>query len=194
MSSTPTQALLAAAAAGDRGALDELVVRNLPDLRAFVRLRAGPQVLVREGESDIVQSVCRDLLENAERFRFGGEEGFRRWLFSAAMRKILKKHRFHTAQKRDVREEAAAAQELLEAYSRIATPSRELGAIEEVDRIERAFAALPDDWREAVLLSRVVGLSRAEVAKQMGRTEDSVKNLLHRALARLTTLLGSGSE
>lgn len=183
------QDLLEAAAGGDRGAVEELVVRHLPGLRAFVRLRAGPQVLAREGESDVVQSACRELIANAERFRFGGEEGFRRWLYSTAMRKILKKHRFHTAEKRDVAAEEAAAQELLGAYARFVTPSREVAALEEIARIERAFAGLPDDWREVIVLSRVAGLSRAEVAQEMGRSEDSVKNLLHRALARLTTLL-----
>ena len=29
--------------------------------------------LIQESCSDLAQSVCRDVLENAERFRFGGE-------------------------------------------------------------------------------------------------------------------------
>lgn len=50
-------ALTEAACRGDRAALDALVVRFLPELRAFVRLRAGPALREWESTSDIVQSV-----------------------------------------------------------------------------------------------------------------------------------------
>jgi RNA polymerase sigma factor (sigma-70 family) len=52
-------------------------------------------------------------------------------------------------------------------------------------RLQAAFDALDADEREVVLLSRVAGLSRAEVAQTMGRTENGVRNLLHRTLAKL---------
>ena len=40
-----------------------------------------------------------------------------------------------------------------------------------------------------ILLSRVVGLSRAEVAQGMARSEASVRDLLHRALSLLAQRL-----
>ena len=55
------EALTQEAAAGDRDALEELLTRMLPDLRAFVRLRAGRLVQRHDEHSDIVQSVCREI-------------------------------------------------------------------------------------------------------------------------------------
>ena len=55
----------------------------------------------------------------------------------------------------------------------------------QLERIEAAFTRLSDDHREVILLSRIVGMSRAEVALALDKTEDSVRNLLHRALTEL---------
>ena len=188
--------LFLAASDGDPGALEELLVRHLPGLRAFVRLRAGPQVRAREAESDLVQSTCREVLSRRAEFRYGGEAGFRHWLYTTALRKILDKHEHHTALKRDARREQPAEDEatFLDAYRRFASPSGALVTREELQGIEAAFARLPEDYREVILLSRVVGLSRPEVASQMGRSEGSVRNLLHRALLQLSALLDDGGD
>lgn len=192
-----SEELLDAARGGDRPALEELLLRHLSGLRAFVRLRAGPLVRRREAESDLVQSVCREVLLHAGDFRHGGEPAFRHWLYATAVRKILNKQEFHTAQRRDLRAEEAPTADgagVLAAYATFSSPSRHLVTAEELARIEQAFDALPDDYREVVLLSRVVGLTRAEVAAAMGRTESSVRNLLHRALAALSQRLDLGAE
>ena len=60
---------------------------------------------------------------------------------------------------------------------------------EDLERIERAFAELPEDYREVILLSRLVGLSHREIAEDWGRKEGAIRVLLHRALARLSVLL-----
>ena len=35
-----------------------------------------------ESTSDIVQSVCREILQHKDRFQYPGEDGFRRWLYT----------------------------------------------------------------------------------------------------------------
>ena len=47
-----------------------LLVPHLPDLRSFVRRRVGDLIRSRESSLDLVQSVCREMLENRSRFRF----------------------------------------------------------------------------------------------------------------------------
>lgn len=181
------------AAAGDPAALAELIERHLPGLRAFVRLRAGPVVRAREGESDIVQSACREVLQHADRFQHRGEAGFKRWLYTTALRKILNKDEFHRAERRDVGREHKPVEDdegrLLDTYASFTTPSRVAAAREELERIERVFDELPEEYREVIVLARIVGLSRAEIGEQMGRSEGAVRNLLHRALARAAELL-----
>ena len=192
-----TRELLLKASQGDEHALESLLQRHLPGLRAYVRLRAGPLVRARESCSDLVQSVCRELLGGAGEFEYRGEAAFRHWLFQAALRKLVARQRFHLADKRDARLEREGGpadleerhQELLRAYSGIHTPSRMAVANEEVERIERAFSRLSEEHREVITNSRLLGMSHAELAKQMGKSEGSVRILLHRALARLAGLL-----
>ncbi len=168
-------------------AIERLLAEHLPGLRAYVRLKTGPLVRARESESDVVQSTCRKVLEHKDRFQHGDAGHFRRWLYKTALRTILDKHDFHTAARRDARRDVGVANdELLAAYAGFCTPSRVASAHEQLDRIENAFAALESDQREVVLLSRIIGLSRAEVAEEMGRSEASVRNLLHRTLVHLS--------
>lgn len=55
--------------------------------------------------------------------------------------------------------------------------------------LAEALAVLPEDYRDVIVLRHLEGLGFAEVALRMGRTEDSVKNLWVRALARLRRTL-----
>jgi RNA polymerase sigma-70 factor (ECF subfamily) len=180
---------------GDQEAVDELLVRHLPGLRTYVHLKVGGLVRAREAESDIVQSVCREVLQRAGAYTYGGEAGFRHWLFTTALRKILDKRAFHTAERRDVRSEAPPDSDPgagPAGGARFASPSGVAMGREELERMSEAFEELDPDHKEVILLSRVVGLSRAEVAAEMDRTEASVRNLLHRGLARLSRRLGAG--
>ena len=125
------------------------------------------------------------MLANLEGFEWEGEAAFRSWLYTAAARKVADRAEYWQAQRRDAARDAPDEQALLEVYRRSATPSQVAMGRESLERIESAFDELPDDYREAVVLSRVLGLPRAEVARRMGRTEVSVRHLLFRGLAQL---------
>jgi len=182
-----TQALVERAAAGDSRAIHLLIQQHVIPLRAFVRLRCGAALRAKESASDLVQSACRDVLQNMGTFRWEGEASFRSWLYTAASRKVADRAEYWQAARRDMdREESRDSdQALLQLYRRSASPSQVAMGRESLDRIEAAFDELPEDHRDAVVLSRVLGLSRAEVAMRMGRSEDSVRHLLFRGLAQL---------
>ena len=62
------------------------------------------------------------------------------------------------------------------------------------ETVRAALSALPDEQREVVVLRHVVGLTPAEIADRMGRTESSIHGLHHRGrrtLQRELTLLDS---
>ena len=84
--------------------------------------------------------------------------------------------------------------ELEAACRSISTPSGKLVSAEEIERIEAALAKLPDERREIVLLSRMLGLSHREIAERMGRTENACRILLTRALAELAKNLSADSS
>jgi RNA polymerase sigma-70 factor (ECF subfamily) len=188
------QELIEQARRGDDQAVDQLLLRYYPALRAFVRLRVGAELRLKESTSDLVQSVCREVLGAIDRFEYQGDRSFRAWLFQAALNKIRQKGRFHRAERRDPRREhlfasGSQAQELQGAYGTFLTPSMVAMGDEAVARIELAFDRLSDDAREVITMSRFVGLSHAEIAARMGRNEGAVRTLLSRSLARLASLL-----
>lgn len=62
------------------------------------------------------------------------------------------------------------------------------------ETMRAALAVLPDEQREVVVLRHVLGLTPAEIAERMGRSESSIHGLHHRGrrtLQRELTLLGS---
>jgi len=193
----PSEAeLVERARSGDRGAVDQLLARHLPRLERYVLLRSGG-LRRTDGVSDLVQSTCRELLEHADAFRHGGAEAFRNWLYTTASRKIADRYRYQTAQRRDVRR-VEGGEEAMEALGAALglepSPSQEAMGAELLERMEAAFAGLSEDEREVILLSRVVGLPRAEVARALERTEGATRNLLHRALAKLAAALDRGAD
>ena len=198
----PSRELVDAARSGSAPAVDELLERHLPGLRAFIRLRAGPVVRDRESVSDLAQSVCREVLQHIDRFQFGGEAGFKHWLYATALRRIQNRHAYWKAQRRDVGREVRhdpggtddSLAGLALAYRSVSSPSNKAMAREELARIEAAFDALSEDDRELITLARLVGLSGAELASAVGKTEGATRVALHRALARLAARLDTGTS
>jgi RNA polymerase sigma-70 factor (ECF subfamily) len=192
MSLEPTQALVGEAGRGDRRALEALLERYLPEVRAFVRLRVGAELRAKESSSDIAQSVCRELLTGLDGFRWQGEQAFRAWLFTAALRKVADRARHFASLRADAGREVAAADEqaLWASYRSLSSPSGHAIAREQAERLERAFERLDEEEREVITLARIAGLSRAEIGERLGKSEGAVRVMLHRALAKLTDHLG----
>jgi RNA polymerase sigma-70 factor (ECF subfamily) len=193
-------ALLVAAREGDAEAVSALLERHLPGLRAYVRLRCGPAMRAKESTSDIVQSTCRDVLENLERFRYRGESGFRAWLFATALRKIADRAEYWGAAKRAAAREVPLIDEerstrgLRKLYATLCSPSQEAIGNEAAERLEAAFDRLADEEREIIVLARVVGLTHTELAEQLGVSVAASRTRLFRALASLSQALGEGES
>ena len=185
--------LYAEASQGDARAAENLLQSYLPRLRAFVRASLTPDLRARESVSDVVQSVCREILEHKANFRYQGEAQFRGFLFTAAANKVKEKFRFHHQPKRDVRRENApvsAAPPPLAHSS--ASPSFAALAHERVEMLEAALDQLSEGDRQVISLARLAGLPIAEVAQRLGKTEVAVRKQLGRALTRLAAVLTGG--
>lgn len=187
------ETLIENARRGHAPSIETLLERNLSGLHAFLRLQAGGVVRAKESCADLVQSVCREVLQDIDDFEFRGEAAFRHWLFTAARRKIVDKHRFYNREKREAAREvspaAASDAAVLATYRTFCTPSRQAIVREELAGVERAFDELRPEHREVITLSRIVGLSHKEIAERLGRSEEATRQLLARAMARLGTLL-----
>lgn len=173
-------------------AIEALLVRHLPGLRAWLRFRMGAQLRARETPEDLVQSLAREVLGDLTSFEWRGEAAFRHWLYVKAQRKLVDKARFVAAERRSPANErelpSPASADVFAAD--LVTPSRVMQSQEELRRIEVAFAELPADYQEAISLQRLCGMDYAEIAVRMERSEGAVRNLVHRGLSRLALRLG----
>lgn len=191
-----TQLLVERATHGDAPAVESLLAHNLPALRAWVRLRCGPVLRARESASDIVQSVCREVLQGLDRFEWRGEAAFRAWLYAATARKLADRADHWQAARRAAGREIPLHRpgpdgdtEVLDVYRSFCSPSAAASGRETMERIERAFEALADDERELIVMARIAGLSGAEIAQALGCSEGAARQRLFRALARLSDAL-----
>jgi len=169
----------------------QMLEANMDGLRAFLRARASAGLRAKLDQSDLVQSVCREALDGAPEFEFRDEPSFRSWLYTLALRKLVEKNRRITADKRDIRREqpidAGTGDDTgpIVALASMVTPSVVAMGHESVRQLEAALDALSDEQREVLVLSRMVGLTHAQIAAQTGRTEEACRQTLRRALLKL---------
>jgi RNA polymerase sigma-70 factor (ECF subfamily) len=190
----PLEDLLQDASRGSQPALEELFERNLPDLRAFFRMRLGHRVRSRESDTDLVQSVCREVLQDIGRFRGLDGDGFRRWLFTTANRKMADKHRYYAREKRRHEREQRTIDQGADCsrYVDLLSPSRVAMGREAASRFEAAFDQLNEEQRVVVTSFKLLGKSHAEIGAEIGKGEGAVRMVLHRAMARIGRLLEDG--
>lgn len=183
--------LQSSVSSGDEDAVDRMVAHFLPRLHSYVRVHMGPGLRRREASLDVVQSVCREVLEDREQFDFRGEGAFLSWLLKAALNKMRDRARFFGRQRRDAGRDAPLIEDVHEGG---VTPSREVMGREDVERLEAALDELPDDYREIVVLARVVGMPHKDIAEHVGRTLPAVRNVLGRAVTLLGMAMNDDSD
>jgi RNA polymerase sigma factor (sigma-70 family) len=188
--SSDSGALLQAAQKGQDSALAMLLARHLVPLRAFVRLQITPFLRAREAESDILQSVCHEVIRQQSHFEYRGEAEFRSWLYRAVLNKVRDQERHYKAQKRAPARGFAPDDGALAAVYHSVSPSRVAMAAEQLGLVEEAFTRLPERYARALTLHHFVGLDRGELAKEMQMTPEAVSVLLRRAMVRLSRELG----
>src|SRR5947208_6570150 len=184
---------------GSGPALGQLLELYRNYLSLLARLQIGQRLQGKVDASDLVQETFLKAHRDFARFRGTTEAEWVSWL-----RQILACNVAHLVRRfcgtgcRDVRLERALVDELNQS-SRVldqslvapqSSPSQRAARREQAVLLAGALARLPEDYREVIVLSHLEGLSFPEVARRMGRTLNSVKNLWARALARLRGSLG----
>ena len=68
------------------------------------------------------------------------------------------------------------------------TPSRLFAQQEAVERLLARLEALPENYREAILLAKIEGLTTQEMAERLGKPREAVALLVFRAVKRFREL------
>ncbi len=187
-SPTSTFGLLERIQRGDREAFTPLYDRYSRRLAVLVHCRLGPELRESLEIEDVLQEVFLRAHRDLGDFQYRGPGSFMRWLASIAQHVIIDLARYHGREQRRAAETVRLRSDSNPGGpdpedSR--TPSRILRQKEEVGLLLAGLEALPEDYREAILLAKVEGLSMAEMAVRMGRSRDAVAVLLCRALQRI---------
>jgi RNA polymerase sigma-70 factor (ECF subfamily) len=139
------------------------------------------------GEAGVAEDLVQETFARVwrARSRYQPDARFSTWLFTIAGNAARNELRrpFRRAPHRSV--DAEGAEEALALSDGAAPADVQVDARRTGRGLEAAFAALPERQREALWLRAVEGLSYAEVAAALGRSEPSVKALIHRARAAL---------
>lgn len=188
-----THDLVARTRAGDTTAFDLLYRRLHDELLFAVRVHLGPSLRSKLQSEDILQSVAFDAFRAMPRVRAQSADGLRRYLHAMVLNKIHARSDQFEAEKRagDV---PLTAEHEDGIASRQGSGEPTYFESERFTALERALAALPDEMRRVIVLRRVDGLSSKEAAVALGKSDEAARKLYSRAMARLTSLLGTSAE
>lgn len=157
--------------------------------RSYLRQLAdewvGGELRQRVDPSDVVQEALLKGTARLGEFRGESDAEFAAWLKEILRNVVTDFARHHLAEKRDLRRDGPL-QEPVVAHD--PSPSASVRQREEIERVQAALQALPEDQRRAIEL-RIEGLGFGEIGAALGRSADAARMLWGRAITRLTELV-----
>jgi len=179
---TSEHELIRSARAGDQDAFAELVVMHADRVHGALRRFGLTQSEADEVAQEVFLRAWRGLARFQERARFST------WLYRIA---------FNEAQRRLARRPPPSAETDFDHDDPVVSlpESPRLGPeAQTLDRefeqnLERALDQLPADWRAAVVLRDIEGLSTEAAAEVVGVRQAAFKSRLHRGRMQLRALL-----
>ncbi|MFH1882148.1 MAG: sigma-70 family RNA polymerase sigma factor [Planctomycetota bacterium] len=190
-----TQHLVVLAKEGDKSALNQLYRVYAERVRWMVRFRMSKELRSKLESMDLVQDTLIHALSGLEDFTYKNEGDFVRWLAKIAENELRGSLKKLHADKRDIRKEVrldnygptsgggfVGAPGPIEAT----TPSVIMSRKEDLAKLEKAIDELKPEYREAIVLTKIDGLSYKEIAGRLGKSSDAVRKLVSRAMAELT--------
>jgi len=181
MAAADDQALVAAAQAGDRRALDTLLRRHYDRVHAVCRRIAGSSRDADDAAQEAMISIVRGLP------RFDGRAQFSTWAYriatNAALDELRRRKRRPSLH---VVSDEGTAPEPVDPLA-----DRQVTAIGDRMAIDAALDELPEEFRAAVVLRDVADLDYAEIADALGVPVGTVTSRIARGRNQLTALLGN---
>ena len=174
--------LVRAAQAGDAAAFGQLYEQYFDKVYSYLSFKLGNAT---EAE-DLAEQVFLKALESLGGYKWTGVP-FQAWLFRIAH------NLFVDYLRRRTQRTSEPIDENLPAYDRTADPEAWLA--EKVTRqgLIKAVERLTDLQKQVIALKFAGGLSNAEVARLLGKTEGAVKALQHAALQSLQRQFAKGT-
>ncbi len=191
------------AVAGDRAALQGLLMLHYDEIEAAVRTRFSPELAARMECEDLIQCALLDVYRRIGSYREVDGASFGAWLQRVCEHRIVDTVRHVRRQKRGGRFEQIDGQrrptgESVEAIwdwlcADENPPDRPARREEARQAIQVCLAGLQPDQRDAVTAHYFEHCDTAEIAERLGRSPGAVRELMRRARENLKRLLGTAS-
>ena len=180
---------------------------SLPSLERFrhylsllARAELGPKYRAKLDASDIVQQTLLDAHKKFDQFAGSTSAELAAWLRQILASNLADVFRAYGREKRDIGRERSLFDSVDQSSARLeawleavqTSPIDRADRNEQLLRLAGALAQLPDEQCQAIELHHLQGMTLAEVARELGRTEPSVAGLLRRGLRKLRELLDAG--
>jgi RNA polymerase sigma-70 factor (ECF subfamily) len=186
-------ALIELARQGDAQALGDLLERFRPSLNDLARQLLSPAIAQKVGASDLVQETCLEAMRDFGTARVRDVAGMQAWLTTLLANNVKDwQRKYRSSKKRDLRRERP----LDEVGSRIdgrkaalvsadeSPPARAIKT-ESRDLVQQAFKRLGRGYQQIIVWRTEERQSWQEIARRLDRSEDAVRMLWKRAVARL---------
>ncbi len=162
---------------GDTTAFDTLFVRLSPQVKGFLTHMVRSRALAE----DLLQTTFLSVVRSRDRYQAGAQVA--PWVFAIAANAARDALRHQ-----NLRVEVSTEKQ---ADAGFEAPMGDPGLRNE---LAKAFAALPEAQREAVLLHKVHGLTFEQIAEAVGTSPTAARIRAHRGYERLRSLLGHLEE
>jgi RNA polymerase sigma-70 factor (ECF subfamily) len=191
------EVLLVQAKAGDGAATGRLLEHYRNYVGLLIRVRGGRRLRGTADADDLFQEIDLEIHRKIATFRGNSVREFLLWVRRMIVTILANRFRHDSAARRRDPRSGRASAGGMDGLSHLrdrnlapqSTPSRRAGRVEQTVILADALGKLPERYREVIILRNLEGIDFPEVARRMGITEDGVKNVWLRALARLRHLL-----
>ncbi len=173
-------------ASGDDLALNDIMHRWRDRLAAFLYRMTNN----REAALDLAQETFVRLYQSRDRYEPSAP--FASYLFRIAANLARNHARWRKRHPSlSIEDEQSSVSELRD---NAASPDESADHRDQLARVERALAALPDDLLEAMLLFTYEDMSQAEIAQALGCTAKAIETRIYRARQTLKAALAGESR
>lgn len=183
---------LSAARDGSRDALGQALEACRRYLLSIARQEMDASLQAKGGASDLVQDTFLEAQRAFGRFQGNSEGELRAWLRQLLHHRTAKfGRRYRTTQKRRLARETALRTVGEQAArqgglcAELPSPSTQLIAHEQAQRLLQALECLPEDYRRVISLRYLEQRKFEEIGQLMQRTPNAVRLLWLRAIERI---------
>ena len=174
------ESLVRRAKENDEAALTQLYEENFDKIYRYIVLKIGD----RTEAEDMTQQVFLKAFKSISGYRSRGSQ-FSSWLFRIAHNQMVDYWR-----KKSKRATVPLEESLVGSSN--SNPSSEVEQKMDIENLVAATKQLTSLQREVVSLRFAGGLSLAEVAKTLGKSEGAIKALQHSAVVSLRKIMAAG--